>query len=129
MMRARSRSHNLFKRFQLGRLLCERCIVERRQCLLVVSIPAASTAQHLMVYTRQPGLSNRFRREKKRAKRHREMYIIMEMATPQFSRFLFFFLIPMAVHTAAAVFWEKKREKVKWFFLFLCLLLSFLVQD
>jgi hypothetical protein len=52
----------------------------------------------------------------------------MEMATPQFSRFLFFFLIPMAVHTAAAVFWEKK-EKVKWFFLFLCLPLSFLVQD
>jgi hypothetical protein len=43
----------------------------------------------------------------------------MEMATPQFSRFLFFFLIPMAVHTAAAaVFWEKK-EKVKWFFSFL----------
>jgi hypothetical protein len=43
----------------------------------------------------------------------------MEMATPQFSRFLFFFLIPMAVHTAAAaVFWEKgKKSQVVFSFL------------
>lgn len=129
MMRARSRSHNLFKRFQLGRLLCERCIVERRQCLLVVSIPAASTAQHLMVYTRQPGLSNRFRREKKKGQKTQgNVYNNGDGDTSIFS-LPFLLLDSNGSSHSCCRFLGKKKEKVKWFFLFLCLPLSFLVQD